>query len=322
VKGARDAPPETSRNGVPFGYVCRVGAWKSEARSISAGNGRVLEVVIAGPPGGSALFSHHGTPGAAEMFDPLVDIGAERNLRHITYSRPGYGGSGRVQGRSVADCAADVVAIADALGYERFYSVGGSGGAPHSIACAALLPDRVISAAAIASPAPLGADGLDWTAGMAKENVAELAAVQAGDRELEEFLEGEAQSMLGTSPAEVMTVLGDLVSEADRRALSGELGEFIVRELTHSLSGGVWGWFDDDRAILGDWGFDLADVAAPLSLWHGGQDRFVPIAHGEWLAGHLPADAHLRPDDGHLSLSLGSYGEIIDALLEQGANGK
>ncbi len=322
MKGARDAPPETFRSAPAFGYVCRVREWKPEARSISAGNGRVLEVLIAGPSGGLPLFSFHGTPGAAATFDPLVDIGAERNLRHIVYSRPGYGGSGRLKGRSVADCAADVVAIADALGYERFYTVGGSGGAPHSIACAALLSDRVISAAAIASPAPVGADGLDWTAGMGKENVAELAAVQAGDRALEEFLEAEAGSMLGTSADEVVKVLGDLVSEVDRRALSGELGEFMVKELARSLSRGVWGWFDDDRAILGDWGFDLADVAAPLSLWHGGQDRFVPIAHGEWLAGHLQAEAHLRPDDGHLSLSLGSYGEIIDALLEQGANGK
>ncbi len=299
-----------------------MGAWKSEARRISADNGRVLEVVIAGPSDAAPLFSHHGTPGAAQMFDPLIDIGAQRNVKHITYSRPGYGSSGRVQGRSVADCVADVVAIADALGYERFYSVGGSGGAPHSIACAALLPARVISAAAIASPAPVGAEGLDWTAGMAKENVAEFAAVQAGDRELQEFLEGEAESMLESSAEQVVTVLGDLVSEADRRALTGQLGEFMVRELAHSLSSGVWGWFDDDRAILRDWGFDLSAVGAPLSLWHGGQDRFVPIAHGEWLAGQLHVDAHLRPEDGHLSLSLGSYGEILDTLIGMGSDGR
>jgi pimeloyl-ACP methyl ester carboxylesterase len=289
---------------------------------VSAGNGRMLEVAVAGPADGVPLISHHGTPGAAEMFDPLVEIGAARKIRHIAYSRPGYGASGRMPGRSVADCVGDVVAIADALGFDRFYSVGASGGAPHSIACAALLPERVISAAAIASPAPVDAEGLEWVEGMGKENVAELAAVRASDRELEEYLESEARSMLGGSAEQVTTALGDLISEADRRALSGALGEFMVRELAHSLSSGVWGWFDDDRAILGDWGFDLADVGAPLSLWHGGQDRFVPIAHGEWLAGHLQAEAHLRPDDGHLSLSLGSYGEIIDALLDQGADGE
>jgi pimeloyl-ACP methyl ester carboxylesterase len=293
-----------------------VGAWEVEVTSIPAGDGRVLEVALAGPRYGVPLFSHHGTPGAAEMFDPLVEIGARRNLRHITYSRPGYGDSTRAAERSVASCAPDVAAVADALGYDRFYSVGGSGGAPHSIALAALLPDRVISAAAVASPAPIDAAGLDWTAGMAKENVAEVAAVRGSDSELEAHLEREARLLLATSEDEILSALGDLASDVDRRAVDGALGEFIFRESAHSLSAGVWGWFDDDRALFGDWGFDLSDIRAPLHLWHGAQDQFVPIAHSEWLAGHIQAEPHLRPDDGHLSLSLNAYDEILDALIE------
>jgi pimeloyl-ACP methyl ester carboxylesterase len=289
--------------------------WQLDALSVTVGDGRVLEVALAGPPDGMPLFVHHGTPGAAEMFDPLVEIGAERGLRHVTYSRPGYGGSGRHPMRTVADCIPDVVAIADALRYDRFYSIGGSGGGPHSIACAALLPERVIAAASIASPAPLDADGFDWTAGMGEENIAELAASQSSDDEFEAYLEREAQSLVGTSAEQIVTVLGDVVSEVDRRALSGALGEFIVRETNHALAGGMWGWFDDDRAILGNWGFEPGNHHAPFAVWHGGQDRFVPIAHGEWLAARLGAEAHLRPNDGHLSLSLGSYGEILDGLL-------
>jgi pimeloyl-ACP methyl ester carboxylesterase len=96
-----------------------VGDWDVDVMSIAAGDGRVLEVALAGRPDGEALFSHHGRPGAALMFEPQVKIGAERNLRHITYSRPGYGGSTRAKGRSVASCVADVAAVADALGYDR-----------------------------------------------------------------------------------------------------------------------------------------------------------------------------------------------------------
>jgi pimeloyl-ACP methyl ester carboxylesterase len=62
------------------------------------------------------------------MFGALVDVGAERGLRHVTYARPGYGGSTRQAGLSVADCATDVSAIADPLGCERFHSFGASGG--------------------------------------------------------------------------------------------------------------------------------------------------------------------------------------------------
>lgn len=177
----------------------------------------------------------------------------------------------------MASCVDDVAAVADALGYDRFYSVGGSGGGPHSIACAVLLPDRVIA----------------------------------------EYLELQAQQMLGASGDEIIAALGDLVSDADRcGAMTGALGEFITREAEHSLSSRVWGWFDDDRAILGDWGFDYRAADAPLHHWHGAQDRFVPIAHGEWLARQVRAETHLRPNDGHLSLSLGSYGEILDTLLQ------
>jgi hypothetical protein len=133
------------------------------------------------------------------------------------------------------------------------------------------------------------------------------AAARAGDR-------GRLARATGD---EIIALLGDLVSDVDRRALSGELAEYFVDETAHALSNGVWGWFDDDRAFGHDWGFGVSDIRAPLSLWHGGQDRFVPIAHGEWVAEHLTADAPLRSDHGHLSLVVTAYGEILDTLFAQ-----
>lgn len=284
--------------------------------TIAAADGRELEVLLVGPEDGVPIFFHHGTPGAAGAFDALVEVGAERNMRHISYSRPGYGGSTRLPGRSVASCVNDVVAVADALGYERFHSTGTSGGAPHSIACAALLPDRVISAAAIAAPAPLGANGLDWTAGMGDENLAEIAAVQASDEELRAYLEREAAKMRAASPETIGAVLGDIVSEVDQRAVTGAYADYVAAQFAKGLANGVWGWFDDDCALFRrDWGFDLHEISAPLTIWHGAEDRFVPVAHGEWLAEHTGAKAELRPGDGHLSLAISSYGQVLDGLL-------
>ena len=162
-----------------------MGTYAREAQLVEVEDGRVLEVQLVGPPDGVPLFLHHGTPGACGLFETLVEAGTERNVRHISYSRPGYSGSGRLEGRTVASCVRDVAAIADALGYDRFHSYEGRGGGPHSIACAALLPDRVISAAVIACSAPFDAIGLDWTAGMGSENLEEVAAVSAGANELE-----------------------------------------------------------------------------------------------------------------------------------------
>jgi pimeloyl-ACP methyl ester carboxylesterase len=283
--------------------------------TVGVADGRELEVVVLGPEDGVPIFVHHGTPGTAGMFGMLVDAGAERNLRHITYARPGYGGSTRFPGRSVASCAADVVAIADVLGYDRFHSVGASGGGPHSIACAALLPDRVMSAAAIATPAPLDAEGLDWTAGMGSENIAEIAATRGSDDELQVYLEGEAGKVRKASAEDIVAVLGDVVSEVDRCAVTGGYADWVAGQFARSLASGVWGWFDDDRALFRDWGFDLHEIGAPLTIWHGAEDRFVPIAHGEWLAEQTGAKAELRPDAGHLSIAISSYGQILDGLL-------
>lgn len=292
-----------------------MGANQRTTLTVAAADGRELEVLLLGPEDGVPIFFHHGTPGAAGVFDTLVEAGAARGLRHVTYSRPGYGGSTRNPGRTLASCATDVVAIADALGYERFHSVGASGGGPHSIACAALLPDRVISAAAIAAPAPLNAEGLDWTAGMGEENIVEITAARAGDDELYEYLEREAAKMRQASPDTIVAVLGDLVSAVDRRVVTGAYADYVTAQFTNALGAGVWGWFDDDRALFRDWGFDLHQTGAPLTIWHGAEDRFVPVAHGEWLAERTGAKAELRPDVGHVSLAISSYGDVLDGLL-------
>src|SRR5438132_2278312 len=142
--------------------------------------GRTLEVEVAGPQDGQPVLLHTGTPCAGRLFAPDVEAGADRGLRHVTYSRPGYGRSSRHAGRTVADCVTDVAAIADHLGVERFFTIGASGRGPHALACAALLPERVLAAATIGGVAPYQAEGLDWRAGLGEDNLEAFAAAQAG----------------------------------------------------------------------------------------------------------------------------------------------
>jgi pimeloyl-ACP methyl ester carboxylesterase len=286
------------------------------AHTVLSPDGRKLAVEVAGPEEGDVVLFHTGTPSAGSLFAPLIEAGAERGLRHVSYARPGYSGSDRDAGRTVGACAADVAAIADALEVERFYTTGQSGGGPHSLACAALLGDRVYAAAVTASIAPLDAEGLDWTDGMGQENLDEFAAMQAGDAELQAYLEGEAQVFRSLTPEGVLDGLGDLVSDADRAVLTGAYAEYVAASMRESLRTGIWGWFDDDKAALFDWGFDLGPIDVPVTVWHGQDDRFVPFAHGQWLAGHVSgASARLLSGEGHLSLLLGSYGEVLDTLI-------
>jgi pimeloyl-ACP methyl ester carboxylesterase len=279
-----------------------------------------LEVEITGPDGGETLIFHMGTPSAASMYSPLVALGAQRGLRHVLYLRPGYGESERCEGRTVADCAADVAAVADALGVERFYTAGRSGGGPHALATAALLPERVIAAATIAGCAPRDAEGLDWLAGMAQENLDELAAAEAGEKELLGFIEPFRTKLISADAADLHAEFGDLLSDVDRSVMTGEFADYEAESMRAGLRHGVWGWFDDDIELISDWGFDLSNISCPVTIWQGAQDRMVPLAHGEWLASHIHgARANLLADHGHLSLALDHYGELLDDLIASGS---
>ena len=284
--------------------------------TVSTPDGRGLEVVVAGAEGGTPVVIHHGTPGSARPYRPFAEAAAERGLRHVEYSRPGYAGSDRHPGRRVADCALDVAAILDALGAERCYTHGGSGGGPHALACAALLGERVIKVASIAGCAPWRADGLDWLDGMGESNKEEFRAALEGSAALTRFLEPEAAELAAVTGEQIAAALGDLVSEPDRRALTGEFAAHTAARVRTAVGTGIWGWVDDDLAFTEPWGFRLDEIAAPVTIWHGTEDRFVPFSHGAWLAEHVPgARRALLTGEGHLSVAVGSYAEILDDLL-------
>ena len=122
-----------------------------------------------------------GEPGRAI---PRGRVLYELGVRLISFDRPGYGGSDRLDSRRVADVVPDVVAIADELELERFAVLGRSGGGPHALACAALLPDRVTRAGVLVSLAPWEAEGLDWFAGMSDSNVREYTAAATAPESL------------------------------------------------------------------------------------------------------------------------------------------
>lgn len=262
------------------------------------------------------LIVHHGTPGAGVPYAPFVREAQARGLEYVAYSRPGYGDAPRREGRTVADCAADVARLLDERGAERCYTLGWSGGGPHALACAALLPDRVIGAAVVAGVAPWDAEGLDWKAGMGEENLAEFGAMEAGPAELRAFLEAARAGMSAITGDQIAASLGGLIGEADRAVLTGEFADWLAAMFRTALASGVDGWFDDDMAFLRDWGFDLGAIEVPVTLWQGDDDRMVPFAHGRWLADHVRgARAQFRPGDGHLSITIARHGEILDALL-------
>jgi pimeloyl-ACP methyl ester carboxylesterase len=282
--------------------------------------GRRLEVLAAGPSSGRALVFHSGTPSAAVPFAPLVGAAADAGLRLVTWSRPGYGDSEPAPGRSVADVAADTAAVLDELGVGEFVTLGWSGGGPHALACAALLPGGCVAAATLAGVGPYGADGLDFLAGMGAENVEEFSLALRGEEALTPWLEEQAAGLAEVTAEEVAGSLGGLVSPVDTASVTGDFAEYLAATFRRAVSTGVAGWRDDDLAFVRDWGFDLAAIDVPVSVWQGHQDLMVPPSHGRWLADRLPnVRDHVHPDEGHLSLAVGAMDRIVADLAGSAA---
>jgi pimeloyl-ACP methyl ester carboxylesterase len=282
-------------------------------------DGRVLEAVSEGDPDGTLLVFHHGSPGAAVPYAVFDRAARERKVHLVTYSRPGYGDSSRHEGRTVSSCAADVTALADHLHADSFLTMGWSGGGPHALACAALLSDRVLAAGTIAGVAPYDAEGLDWTLGMGEDNQIEYPLAARDPAALLEWIKPQATAMAAISQQEIVDELRSIISDVDEASLSGDLGDLLAASFRRAFSTGPWGWYDDDLAFVAPWGFDLGSLVVPVSVWQGGHDLMVPFAHGEWLVANIPsARPRLRPEHGHLSLAVGSIGEIFDDLVEAG----
>lgn len=264
-------------------------------------DGRRLTYLERGAKDGTPLFLLHGTPGSRLTRYPDTSEYERRNLRVITYDRPGYGKSEPDLGRVVASAADDIRAIADELGLERFATFGVSGGAPHSLACAALLSDRITRAGAMVTPAPYDSPGLDFLEGMTELNVKEFSAALKG----EDALAGLLQPFVEEAQADPEQIVAQIEAElppVDQAVLHRpEVREVLRDSMAESVRQGARGWIDDDLAFTKPWGFDLSAIEAEVGLWQGELDVLAPRAHGEYVARRLPNGSfHLIPGAGHM----------------------
>jgi pimeloyl-ACP methyl ester carboxylesterase len=285
-------------------------------RSVRTPDGRNLRVQEGGDSKGHPVLVHGGTPNSGNMYRPHLELALEQRIRLISYDRPGYGGSTSQPGRTVADCATDVRTIADALDIDRFAIWGISGGGPHALACAALLPDRLVAVASLASLAPYEAPGFDYFAGMGELNAEDTRLMFADPAAAKAKTISDREVMLTATAEGTREFMKTLLTATDAAVMTGELAEHLTQNVKDGLAPGIEGWWDDGWALLHPWGFDVRAINVPLMLWHGRQDRFVPFQHGEWLAQQIPGvDAHLTEEDGHLTLIQRRIPEVHDWLL-------
>lgn len=282
-------------------------------------DGRRLRIECSGDPRGRPVFLFHGMPGSRVGPRPRSMFLYHCGARLISFDRPGYGGSDRRPGRRVVDVVEDVTTVADALGLDRFAVVGRSAGAPHALACAALLPHRVTRAAALVTLAPRDAAGLDWFAGMAPSNVREF---RTAFTDPQRFVAGliPRSAAIRSDPARLLEELRADLTDDDRSIVSDNgIRSMLLRNYHEALRSSPYGWIDDALALTSPWGFEPGKIRVPVLFWHGAEDVFSPAAHSSWLAARIPrATTVLEPGAAHFA-ALRALPTVLSWLLADAA---
>ena len=275
-----------------MGGVTAGEAWvPPPTHELTVSGGRVVCYCCYGPQAGLPVVSLAGTPGTRWERPGVASAIGQQNLRVVVPDRPGYGGSDRQPGRTVADVAADVAAVARAQGWAQFAVTGFSGGGPHALACAALLTGRVTCCAAVATPVPPGTPGADLFADRAPGDAEDFRLALRGEQALRPYLQDRASDAL----ARLETGGPDRALEPGEPA-GGDQGQVIRLRAAYL---GLDGWIDDVIALAHPWGFALASIGVPVSIWSGATDTRVPRGHTDWLLAQLPNAQGYEHAGGH-----------------------
>ena len=271
-------------------------------------DGRTLAYTEVGALEGVVAFYFHGAPGGRLELASLDDAFAAVGVRVITADRPGYGGSMPLTGRTTADWADDVSALADHLGVDQFGVMGLSSGGPYTVACAALLGERVIGAIVAAGNTDMSWPGASDGYMQSELDIMEMDDEAAAVAWCEEHYGADGSGFFGgemdLGPVD-NTWLSD---EANLVSLMATMGEAFAQ--------GVVGYAHDITVQGRAWTFDPAAIACPTIVAHGADDHLVPRTHSEHTASLIP-NAELRVLDGVGHLSLGDRLPTLAAEITQ-----
>jgi pimeloyl-ACP methyl ester carboxylesterase len=235
-----------------------------------------IQYCLYGPPDGFPVISHSGTPSTRWKRPEAVQAMHDSGVRVLVPDRPGYGGSPRRAGRTVADVVSDVRALADGQGWERFAVFGGSGGGPHALACAARLPARVTRCAVLSGIRPPESSGPPDEPAL-RARLTEIA--------------GGIMATVAAGGPEFPGDPPDRPAREDPAAMARLRATFVD---SHD------GWADDQLAFARPWGFSMPDITVPVGIWYGTDDENVPADHADWLLTHIPGAQGHRYAGGHL----------------------
>ena len=269
---------------------------------------RIIAVQEYGDPAGMPVLYFHGFP-ACRLEAGLI---ADLPVRLLAFDRPGYGGSSPQPGRTLVDWPQDVAQVADRLGIDDLHIVGLSGGGPYAAACAALLGGRVRSLSLVCPVPPA------YGVPEGSQGIGEL--IRFGrQRRRAATLFPLVRMLVRQRFFSIHSMVGRGLSPADDAVITPAVRDGLIAVWREALRHGVHGAMSDARIYAEDWGFDLEEIAAPTSLWCGGEDRLIPVPT---LAPYRAIPGirwHTLEREGHFSLPLRHIRAMVEELVRQHA---
>jgi pimeloyl-ACP methyl ester carboxylesterase len=274
--------------------------------SVRVPDGRGIALEEYGDPSGPVVLYFHGWPASRLEAGLIPDL----PVRMLALDRPGYGRSTPMPGRTLLDWAADVDYVTTRLGIAQFHVVGLSGGGPYAAACAHALPHRVLSLSLVSPvPPPEMVSPRDPGIGL-------LLRLGRHPR-LAHRLFAMARPLLRRRLITPRTLVGGGLPEADRSVLTHAMLSGLGRAWREGFRRGIHGALSDAQIYAAPWGFNLAEIDVPTSLWFGGQDSLIPESSLAPFATIPGIKWTLLPDEGHYSLAIRHANAIVTELTSR-----
>lgn len=285
------------------------------------GDGRWVQIWAGGSPGGTPVLFLPGCPDTRHAAYPGEQAALRADVRLVAVNRPGYGRSDSHASThlSVAD---DVVAVADALGIDRFAVLGMSIGGPYALACAARHPDRVTAVGVLASPAnvpeldppyhrdDLGPDEQAFFTRLASMTPDEAVELMRADfRQYVDQLDPtdpDDEALVRRFVAQLPPYDAEIATRQGTTAAAAAVREALANPA---------GYLRDAAISFRRWDFRPEAITCPTFLWYGELDANASVRNGRWLAAHLPrATLVVREQTTHLAVLHDHWDDVLATL--------